>query len=94
MLKNHNMFLVSVVMLFDPKVARSMISCFWTLFLIGCLDPKVGRSMGKLQALETEVKQKYGCRVLIIQVLFSSLNLIDAVLLSPRLTSQMSRFYL
>ena len=41
---------------------------FWTLFLIGCLDPKVGRSMGKLQALETEVKQKYGCRVLIIQV--------------------------
>ena len=50
--------------------------------------------MGKLQALETEVKQKHECRVLIIQVLFSSLNLIDAVILPPRLTSQMSRFYL
>ena len=70
---------LGVVMLFDPKVARSMISCFWTLFLIGCPDVKVGRSMGKLQALETEVKQKYGCRVLIIQVLLSSLNLIDGI---------------
>ena len=30
--------------------------------------PQVGRSMEKLQALETEVKRKHGCRTLIIKV--------------------------
>merc|ERR1712066_874868 len=39
----------------------------------------VGRSMGKLQALETEVKQKYGCRVLIIQADFTDVSVLPAI---------------
>ena len=31
-------------------------------------DAQVGRSLDKLQALETEVKRRHSCRVLIIQV--------------------------
>jgi len=39
----------------------------------------VGRSMGKLQALETEVKQKYGCRVLIIQADFTDVSVLPVI---------------
>merc|ERR1712066_999752 len=39
----------------------------------------VGRSMDKLQALETEVKQKYGCKVLIIQADFTDVSVLPVI---------------
>jgi len=39
----------------------------------------VGRSMDKLQALETEVKQKHGCRILIIQADFTDVSVLPVI---------------
>ena len=41
---------------------------FWIHYVMIIADAQVGRSLDKLQALETEVKRRHGCRVLIIQV--------------------------